>query len=250
MHRHQRLFHFFLLILAGVLVAGTGLVARQQLAGWTHRQVRDRCVGEIQSLPERQAAALVLRLDLPDADQVAVLVPLLADPRPGVADAAARALAGQVESWRHLPRAEASPCVAALAHELAVHADSLPTQQRRVAHDLAARLVVWPLDPNDPGSMQSLADCELVLRLPLLQEAEPRIATTLPRLAPHVAQVLPADPLPPQLPQGLPANEPAAEPVVPRVYGSVEPERLPDASQERPVEPKRFLAPKAAKIEG
>ena len=241
-------------VLAVVVVVGSGLVVRGWLSDWTQRQLRERQVRRIQALPEAQAAALVRQLFQLDQQAPAVLVPLLADQRSAVADAAAFAIDRLVADWTRLKRDESTPRIAMLASELAAVAPKLPGERRRWAQALATRLVIWPL--NDAVvSGQVVADCETVLRLPRdegtdVDNITVRVAAAERTIGPDAVEVA-APPLAHELPGALPAaTSPESEPTIPRVYGTVEPGRLPDASQERPVRPKQFLPPRAMKIDG
>jgi hypothetical protein len=241
--------------LAVVVVVGCGLAVRGRLSEWTERQLRERQVQRIQALPEAQAAALVRQLFQLDQQAPAVLVPLVVDQRAGVSDAAAFAIDRLVTDWSRLNRDEATPRIVMLASELAAVAPKLPAERRRWAHALATRLVVWPLD-DSVVSGQVVADCETVLRLPADDETADdrdavRVAAAARTIEPDAVEVAAPQPPAHELPGTLPAvASPESEPTIPRVYGTVEPGRLPDASQERPVRPKQFLPPRAMKIDG
>ena len=236
--------------LAAVAVVGSGLFVRGRLGEWTQRQLRHQHVRRIQALPDQPAAALVRQLVHLDADAPVVLVPLVVDQRAAVADGAADALDRLVMDWSRLKREESTPRIAALTRELATVAPKLPAERRRWAQDLATRLVVWPLsDPLVSG--QVIADCETVLRLPVPEETEVRLAAAERSLEADVLEVNAPPPLAHDLPGTLPpTSSPEQDPAIPRVYGPVEPGRLIDASKERPVRPKQFLPPRAMKIEG
>jgi len=241
--------------LAVVVVVGCGLAVRGRLSDWTERQLRERQVQRIQALPEAQAAALVRQLFQLDEQAPAVLVPLVVDQRAAVADAAVIAIDRLVTDWSRLKRDAATPRIVMLARELAAVAPTLPVERRRWAHALAERLVIWPL--NDAVmSGQVVADCETVLRLPVDDEtagdhAVVRVAAAERTIESDAVEVAAPPPLAHELPNMLPAvASPEQEPTIPRVYGTVEPGRLPDASQERPVRPKQFLPPRAMKIDG
>jgi hypothetical protein len=248
-----RLGRGLLIVLAAVIVAGAGLAARYGLGHWTRRQLVAQHGRRIAALDEPAAARAARQLVTLDEDAPRVLVPLLADQRPAVALAAGQALEHLLANWSRLRTPAAAPRVALLARELAAAAPKLSGDQRRTAHNLALQLVVWPLDPETSSRGQVVADCELVLRLPLTGSDEPRIAAAQER-----EPSLPLDPpeqSPPPLATALPAplpaaNQPPFDPDAPRVFGPVEPERLLDASQERPERPKQFLPPRALKIEG
>lgn len=236
--------------LAVVAVVGSGLIVRDRLGDWTQRQLRQQHVRRIQALPEVQAVTLVRQLVQLDLDAPAVLVPLVFEERAAVADSAADALDRLVADWSRLKREEATPRIAGLASELAAVAPKLPAERRRWAQALATRLLVWPTsDPVVSG--QVVADCETVLRLPVPEESEVRLAAAERSLEADVLEVHAPPPLAHDLPGTLPAaSSPEQDPAIPRVYGPVEPGRLIDASKERPERPKQFLPPRAMKIEG
>jgi hypothetical protein len=242
-----------LIVLAAVIVAGAGLGARYGLSYWTRRQLVAQHGRRIATLDEPAAARAVRELVALDHDAPRVLVPLLTDQRPAVAAAAGQTLEQLFANWSRLRTPDAAPRVALLARELAAIGPKLSPHQRRAAHNLAMQLIVWPLDAETGSRGQVVADCEVVLRLPLAAGDEPRIAAA-PQREPSPPQESPDQSPPPlatELPAPLPAaNQPPFDPDAPRVFGPVEPERLIDASQERPERPKQFLPPRALKIEG
>jgi hypothetical protein len=241
-----------LIVLAAAIVAGAGLAARYGLSHWTRRQLVAMHGRRIAALDEPAAARAARELVTLDDDAPRVLVPLLADARPAVAAAAGQAIEHLLADWSRLRTPAAAPRVALLARELAAIGPTLAGQQRRAAHNLAMQLIVWPLDPETGSRGQVVADCETVLRLPLTAPDEPRIAAAPEReSAPPPALESPPPSLATELPAPLPGPlQPPVDPDAPRVFGPVEPERLIDASDERPERPKQFLPPRALKIEG
>jgi hypothetical protein len=240
-----------LTLLAGVVLAGGGLAARGPLQQWTRGRLHQQHVQRIRSLSEEQAAAATVRLVVLDSDAPSVLAPLLVEKRQGVATAAASAIDRLIADWSRLPREASSPRVAALARDIASVAPQLAPEQRRWSHALATRLVVWPLTDELAASGQVVADCETVLRFPVPDEPDVRVAAASRGIKRHEAEFTESVPLPIDLPGAVPyAPEPVENPDWPRVYGPVEPGRLIDASKERPSEPKQFLPPRAMKIEG
>jgi hypothetical protein len=89
-----------------------------------------------------------------------------------------------------------------------------------------------------------------VLRLPVPEETEVRLAAAERSVEADVLEVNAPPPLAHDLPGTLPAASSPEDPPIPRIYGPVEPGRLIDASKERPERPKQFLPPRAMKIEG
>jgi hypothetical protein len=251
MKQMSRWGRWLILGLAAVAVALAGLAANRWSGEWTRRELRARFARQIRSLPEDQAAAKLRELQQLGTAEPALVIPHMADEREVVAAAARATLSTLVDQCRFLPAAEASSQVAALARELAMVAPQLPIQRRPWAHNVATRLVLWPLDPQATDVGQVLADCEAVLALPPAADAEIRVATAPPADVRGLADVPPLAPISQHLPAPLPGAESSpAEPAMPRIYGPVEPERLIDASRERPAEPKQFLPPRAMKIEG
>jgi hypothetical protein len=252
------------LLLAGAALAAALVVAGQQAArrrSIEHSQSHSSRA--IAALPERAAAQHVHDLLSLDVEALPILVPLLADQRPLVADAAHEALADLLARWQRLPPGESSPRVARLARELAVLSPDLAESRRRTAHDLAARVLVWPLDPSAANAPQVVADCEAVLRLPASVTDEPRVAARPTPAQPAIVKPALAGPAPAAAPpvRSIPpvATAPLAAPLVeapppaspPPFYGRpAEPERLIDASRERPEEPRQIRPPRAIKIEG
>ena len=236
--------------LATVVVIGAALVVRDRLRDWTESQLSDRLVRRIAALSEDRAVAEVRELVALDADAPALLLPLLADKREPVAASAREAVDRLVDDWRRASGREAAPRVARLASELAAIAPRLPEKHVSWAQSLAERLLVWPAsDPELSASI--IGDCEIVLRLPMPEASEVRVAAVERKIEPDLVEVATPPPLTPELPGTLPAvSAPQSEPIIPRVYGPVEPGRLPDASQERPERPKQFLPPRAMRIDG
>ncbi len=237
--------------LATVVVIGAALVVRGRLHDWTERQLRERLVQQIASLPEDRAVARVRRLVGLDADAPALLVPLLSDKREALAASAREAIDLLVDDWRRTRGNEAAPRIARLASELASAAPRLPEKHVSWAQSLAERLLVWPTSDAE-SSARIIGDCEIVLRLPAPEAAnEVRVGAAERTIEPEIVEVAPPPMLSAELPAALPAATlPESEPIMPRVYGPVEPGRLPDASQERPERPKQFLPPRALKIDG
>ena len=241
-------------LLATCLVIATALVVRGRLRDWTEHRLDQRLAWRIQSLPEDQAAALVRTLADVDGRAHSQLVPLLMDNRQQVALAAREAVDQWLFECRSLPADDAATCISELASELAAVGPKLPRESVPWAQSLATRLLNWPL--GDPlRSAEVTRDCEVVLRLVAPEPDEIRIAAIdatgerdfeLPDMQPP-----PMSPVPDELPGTIPpATTSEADPAIPRVYGPVEPGRLPGASEERPERPKQFLPPRAMRIDG
>lgn len=249
------------LLLAGVAMA---IALAVGLQGMVRRNVvrhtQTTAAQAIAALPERAAAAKVRELLALDAEGIGTIVSLLADKRDAVADAARDAIADLLTRWESLTPRQSSPKIERLARELAAIAPHVPASRRQELHDLAARVLVWPVDADSASAPQVLADCEAILRLPLPEEDDVRVAAlpaAEPSLVPTSDMQEPAEiavPMPVIVPQ--PASPPtlvevAPSPEPPPFYGQPsEPERLIDASRERAEEPRQIRPPKAIKIDG
>ena len=132
--------------------------------------------------------SLVRHLAESDAEWLAVLVPAATDSRASVASAAMTSLEQLVERWSALTVAESAPHVAALARLLAEHAPRLPPERIARAQSLAQRLLDWPVDSRQLDAAQLISDCEIVLRLIPVEEAELRV-TAVPPLTPDPSTV-------------------------------------------------------------
>jgi hypothetical protein len=241
-------------LLAGTAVGAIALAAwlgRAQVEGWTRSHLAAEHQRQLLRLSEDEAAALVTRLAAADNDEYLDLVVLaFLDKRSAVADAAQRGLAGRGDCWSRWPADKASPRVAALATLLARSADQVPLSRRAFVQRLAERLLSWPVDGRRVDAEQLIVDCEKLLRLPAPTPEEGRIARAEPSRETAVELMAGPEILPPP-----PATVPPAslEPFSPGAFQSDfefprRPAPLPDASRERPVPPRQFIAPRAKGI--
>jgi hypothetical protein len=223
-------------------------LGKSKLEGWTHSRLAAQHQQQLAQLSEEGAARLIARLADADDEYLDLIVLSLADPRPAVAEAAEHALERRTERWSQWRSETAGPRVAALASLLADSGERIPPERRPAVQRLAERLLTWPVTGTQVDSPQLIADCEALLRLPLPVVAEIRIAARATEAAPPQAEPGPALPIPAPLPL---QEQPAPLPVVDRSPGvpfPLEPEPLPDASREKPSEPRQFIAPKAIRI--
>jgi hypothetical protein len=178
------------------------------------------------------------------------LVPLAVDRRDPVSTAARDAIEQLLADWRQRGACDTDSRIAGLAYELARAAPELADEHVGWAQTLAIRLLAWPVRDAE-FSTRIVTDCELVLRLPLPEPSAARVAATArPVIADAMVEVI-ETPVPVHLPAPLPAqSSEGIGPPMPRVYGPVQPDRLPDASLERPERPKQFLPPRALRIDG
>ena len=244
---------WFFVVVAALVVAALGLTVRTAIARWTQDRAERQIARQIALLPDDQAAALVRGLVDLDEQAIPLVTRALVDPRPAVADAAQQSLQELVTRWQLLPVEHSTSRVMALARRLAAAAGQVPARRRPFIRDLAAQLLIWPLDPKSTSAGETIACCELILRLPPPTDTEIRVAGA-PSIRPTTVSQMPESspqPLPVKLPTPLPSSELAMpEPAAPRVLNPTHPDLLPDASREAPQEPKRFLAPRAIQIDG
>jgi len=132
---------------------------------WHFRQ-SDELVGHIQAelatLPDDEVETSVRRLaELGDAGLSALAASLASD-RAAVRQAAHHVLLEEVDRWELLSEGAIASRLEALAHVLAENAPRMDAENRRLAADLALRLLVWPHEADSRPSPW-LADCEAVL---------------------------------------------------------------------------------------
>jgi hypothetical protein len=100
----------------------------------------------------------------------------------------------------------------------------MPPERRDLAHSLAQRLILWPIDGRRVDTASFIADCQLVLLLPQAEQTEIRVAAA---------------------PEPRPA-EPAAPPVLELQQTLIAPE--PQESEQPSGEPRPFTASPALRI--
>ena len=234
------------LALLGMLAVAAGL-GRAPLEAWTRGRLLALQQRQLAELPAAGAASLVQRLAADD-DYAPLIAGALNDGRSDVAAAAERALPRMVARWKRMSSSEASPRVAGLAAALAAGGENLPANRRPSAHILARQLLAWPIDNQKVDAGRLIADCETVLRLPLPLEPPRRLAgqdaDSEPAAAAPFANAALASPS--SVADTL-TNE-TVEHLPPIVSAQLAPAPLIGANQETPLEPRQFLAPRAARI--
>ena len=179
-------------LLAGATFLG-GNLARQHLLKVARQRLVQKFVDRIAAFSESDAARLVRQLAQNPDEWLEVLVVASCDDRDEVSTTAQRQLSDIVHAWSLLPTAESTPRCAALASLLAHHAPSLSPNRRVFVHSLALRLIAWPIDSRHIDSSSYIADCHLILDLPIADEPQVRIAA-----APEPPFQPALEPLPPQ----------------------------------------------------
>jgi hypothetical protein len=188
---------------AALSVAGAWLVREKLLDATRERLVRSY-QHRLTSLPELEAASLIQRLAQIDDQFLEIIVWASTDERTLVSATAQRELQDLVDQWSSLPPHESSVRAAMLARLLAVYAPALPAERRDLAHSLAERLILWPIDGRRVNTAGFIEDCQSVLLLPRTEETEIRIAAI-----PDVRPTEPAAaPLAPESPRPLVTPEP------------------------------------------
>jgi hypothetical protein len=230
----------------GLLLAlpkGVTLVRARLTAAWR---------SDLATASDEQVPAVIAELVSRDAAALPALIAGLRSGRKVVADESAAALQGLLARWEGLPAAEAAPRISRLARQLSGASAELPAAQRPAARQMAERILQRPFDPDSVDAGQVLADCEAVLQHcqaspPAaidphgIASAERNAVTEVVR--PDIESVPPPDD----------ALDSAGDESLPALVGRrhttglAEPALI-DPPPERTLEPKRFLAPKAAPL--
>jgi hypothetical protein len=238
-----------ILALAALLAIVLGAwLGRGRLQQWTHARLAAEQQRQLAQLSDEGAAVLIARLAEADDEYLDLIVLALAEPRPAVADAAQEALIERMARWSQWRAEESAPRACALAGLLAESAERIPDERRPLLHSLAQRLLLWPVDGRSVDSEKLIADCERLLRLPLPAMADLRVAAVSldegPAVQLDISTQAIAVPRAATLTE-LPISPPAG---APRIVHPEQPAALPDASREKPSEPRQFIAPKAIRI--
>lgn len=207
---------------------------------WIERQLAARVGRQLLTAGDAEVPRIMATLAGHDIAGLPEIIAALASPRDVVADAAAESLQRSLDAWSTLPGPEASQRVAVAARSLAEVAPQLNVRRQQTARQIAQRLLVWPLDSTVVDAVQVLADCETIAR-----------ACPAARLPVLVKQARPEENA---LAVESPAkNEPRVEIRQPVLVGrrndspQAEPQRFEPLPVE-PVEPKRFLPPRAEQM--
>src|SRR5690606_1705238 len=149
---------WFSLALAGGLAAwiGTSWLRPQRL-------LAQRIAVQLDAAPAEALPPLMQQLAAFGEDGLPHLAQAMRHARPEVAAEARAVLSEELDRWRLLKPREAARRLARLARELATGIDAAPPEARRMASDLATRILLWPVDPAHVDQQQLIADCEAVL---------------------------------------------------------------------------------------
>lgn len=148
-----------------LLAAATAICMGMLALAWYLRQPEQLVRGYLQNLAAAPDAEVELPLshlaELGDAG-VAALVEQLTSDRAAIRQSAGRVLLEEVDRWELLGDEAVGTRLGALARALSQFAPRMDRENRRVAADLAMRLLLWPRAEQN-GTCPWLADCEAVL---------------------------------------------------------------------------------------
>ena len=189
--------------------------------------------------------------------ELTALVQAMSDPRPAIADVAASDLQNAIDEWQSLPPEVASLRVARLANLLAHHCAAIPARQRHAVRSMARRLLLWPLH-SEADAGQLIADCEATLRVCKPMPPDDIVSRVASATMPNgeEVQLYAAEPQSPVPVEAIPEGD---ERVPALIAAKTESSLQPSASTTMPparlfepppiavVEPRRFIAPRAAR---
>ena len=148
-----------------VLLTAIGLLALLLVPGWRPRDILARqWRKELATVPDDQALARLRNVAGLGDVGIPILVEALGNERESVAQAAQEVLVERVDRWQLLRARYSSPKIAMLASSLAEWTPRFGPASRRVASDLALKMLLWPVDGKVTDGGQLIVDCELVLR--------------------------------------------------------------------------------------
>ncbi len=124
------------------------------MARWHH---------ELAAVPDEHIVQYV-RNATAQEDDPRPLVQLLGSQRPDVVRAAHELLMETLDRWQLEPSQRTSPRVAQLAQQLADHAHLWEPAALDAASQLAARILLWPVDGRQINEERLILECEKLLR--------------------------------------------------------------------------------------
>jgi hypothetical protein len=166
---------------AGLLALMVGL--RGQYA----RLAAEHWRSQLDTVPDDQARVLLRQVAELGEPGIPVLVEALGSQRESVAREGKQALLEQLDRWQILRARASSPKLAVLADALAERVDRFGPTARNDAADLAARILLWPLDSRTVDRQRVIASCEKVFQASTVRGGE------LLEGGPAVGQPLPTE---------------------------------------------------------
>ena len=147
-----------LAVTAGLLVLIVGL-------WWQYpRLAAQHWRAQLDTVPDDHAGVLLRQVAALGEPGIPVLVEALGSERESVARAGKQALLEQLDRWQILRGEASSPKLAILADALAERVEQFGPTARKDASDLAARILLWPLDSEAVDRRLVIVSCESVFR--------------------------------------------------------------------------------------
>jgi hypothetical protein len=150
----------------GMLVlalAAASLLWSVAASRWSEETGLERWHRQLAAVPDRQVVDY-LRDATAKQDEPTQLVQLLGSPRPGVVRAAQQLLMERLDRWQLEPVRRTSPRIARLAKMLADHSHDWEPAALEAASELAAGILLWPVDGRVIDEERLIVECEQVLR--------------------------------------------------------------------------------------
>lgn len=151
-------------VLAAVVVAmalaGSAVGLRRPLLRWAAAHWTQK----LQAAPDEQIEPLLRQAAAWGEDGLPVLVEALGSNREAVAWAARRVIFAELDRCKQLPIHERTARLAVLAQALAGRVEQFGPPARGCAAEIAARILLWPLDSETTSSQELIAACETILR--------------------------------------------------------------------------------------
>ncbi len=148
-----------LLVAAGLAGLAAGLrrpLLRLAARHWTQK---------LQTAPDEQIEPLLHQAAAWGEEGIPVLVDALGSNREGVARASRRVIFAELDRWKQLPVQERTARLAALAQALAGRVEQFGPTARSDAAELAARILLWPLDSETTSAREVIAACDTILQV-------------------------------------------------------------------------------------
>jgi len=119
---------------------------------------------KLQSAPDEQIEPLLRQAAAWGEEGVPVLVEALGSGREPVARAGRRVIFSELERWKQLPVQERTSRLAVLAEALAARVENFGPTARSDAAELAAQILLWPLESETTSARDVIAHCDTILQ--------------------------------------------------------------------------------------
>jgi hypothetical protein len=165
------------------LGAAIAVVAILFLAGYgwlqPQRRLAARVAAELDTARDERVMEVMKQLAAFGEHGLPHLAAALKHERPEVASAARTVLSEELDRWQLLPPKTASKRIACLAEELSRGIEACSPMTRRMASDLATRILLWPVDAAAINQPKLISNCERVLVAVRAREQPTILATHL-----------------------------------------------------------------------